>query len=456
LACCGHPSDYRPQLEDPNPGYGYSNFRLICLISAESEAAVGKVYTRLAMSTRHFRATCAILLCLALAPALFAQRGFVHTSGTELVDGSGKPLLLRGTNLGNWFEAEGYMFHFEESAQSPREIEDLTTELIGPEKSEAFWKQWREDYITEGDIDRIKAMGFNSVRVPIHWKFFYNENGEGYRLMDRLIQWARKDNIYIIIDLHCAPGGQTGTNIDDSWGYPWLYSDAEAQKYTLELWQRIAKHYANEPIVLGYDLLNEPIPHFPQLQRYNDQLEPLYRRISAAIREVDKNHVLILGGAQWDSNFKVFGKPFDSNVMYTFHKYWTATDVSVIREYIDFRDNHKVPIWLGESGENKDEWIAAFVKTLEDNHIGWCFWPYKKMDAPSNVVTFDRPAHWDAVIALTKMPAGTGNAEKRIAARPSPEDAQAAFNDLLNKIKFSNEKVNPGYVKALGLTVPAS
>jgi len=407
------------------------------------------------MITSHFRVLCVAIVGVLLAPALLSQPAFVHTSGTELIDASGEPLLLRGTNLGNWLEPEGYMFHLEDSAQSPREIEDFTTELIGPEKSEAFWKQWRDSYITEADIDRIKAMGFNSVRVPIHWKFFTSDNADGFRLLDRLVEWARKDHIYVIIDLHCAPGGQTGTNIDDSYGYPWLYLSPEAQQQTIAIWHRIAAHYGREPIILGYDLLNEPIPHFSQLQRFNTDLEPLYRCISAAIREVDRNHVLILGGAQWDSNFKVFGKPFDSNVMYTFHKYWTATDVSVIREYIEFRDKYNVPIWLGESGENKDEWIAAFVKTLEDNHIGWCFWPYKKMDAASSEVSFDRPIHWDAIVALSKMPAGTGNAEKRIAARPSPEDAQTAFDDLLNKIKFSNEKVNPGYVKALGLAVQA-
>jgi endoglucanase len=397
-----------------------------------------------------------LVLAILLAPALIAQPGFVHADGVELVDGSGKPLLLRGTNLGNWFEPEGYMFHLEESAQSPREIEDLSRELIGPEKAEAFWRTWREDYITEADIDRIKAMGFNSVRVPIHWKFFTEDNSEGFRMLDRLVEWARKDHVYIIIDLHCAPGGQTGTNIDDSYGYPWLYMGTEAQQQTIAVWRRIAAHFSREPIVLGYDLLNEPIPHFQQVQRFNPDLEPLYRRIAAAVREVDRNHVLILGGAQWDTNFKVFGKPFDSNVMYTFHKYWTATDASVIREYIEFRDKYKVPIWLGESGENKDEWIAGFVKTLEANHIGWCFWPYKKMDATSSEVTFDRPLHWDAIIALSKMAGGTGNAEKRIAARPSPEDAQAAFEDLLKKIRFSNEKVNPDYVLALGLMVPVS
>ncbi len=87
--------------------------------------------------------------------------------------------------------------------------------MIGPEKSEAFWKQWRETYITEADIDMLKKSGFNSVRVPLHWKFFDSDNADGFRLLDRLVQWARKDGIYVILDLHCAPGGQTGTNIDE-------------------------------------------------------------------------------------------------------------------------------------------------------------------------------------------------------------------------------------------------
>jgi hypothetical protein len=77
------------------------------------------------------------------------------------------------------------------------------------------------------------------------------------------------------------------------------------------------------------------------------------------------------------------------------------------------------------------------------------------MDSTSSVVTFDRPANWDSVVALAAMPAGTANAEKRIAARPSPEDAQAIFDDLLNKVKFSSERNNDGYVKALGLKSPS-
>ncbi len=106
-----------------------------------------------------------------------------------------------------------------------------------------------------------------------------------------------------------------------------------------------------------------------------------------------------------------------------------------------------MPIWLGESGENKDEWIAAFTKTLEDNRVGWCFWPYKKMDATSSAVTFDRPVHWDEIVKFAALPPGTGNAEKRIAARPSADDIQAAFDDLLIKTRFTSERVNAGYMQ---------
>jgi endoglucanase len=381
--------------------------------------------------------------------------GFVRTDGDNLVDGNGRPIHLKGINLGNWFEPEAYMFHFDGGPQSPREIEDLTRELLGPAKAEAFWKQWRESYITEADIDRITAAGFNSVRVPLHYKFFTSDDAEGFRLLDRLLGWAAKDHILVVLDMHCAPGGQTGTNIDDSYGYPWLYSSPEAQAETVAIWTRIATHYANNRTVLGYDLLNEPIPHYPKDRQFDPDLEPVYRKIAAGIRQVDRNHVLILGGAQWDSNIGVFGQPWDGNVVYQLHKYWTKTDVSVIQEYLDFRAKYHVPIWCGESGENTNAWIAGFRKTLDENNVGWAFWTYKRMDDTASPVTFDRPVHWDEIVAFAKLPTGTGNAEKRLAARPEQADIDAAFADLLVKIRFANERVNAGYLEALGLRAGA-
>ena len=81
----------------------------------------------------------ALSLLVWLSSAALAQSRFVHTSGTQLIDGTGHPLMLRGTNLGNWLVQEGYMFHFEQGPQSAREIEALTNELLGPEAADKFW-----------------------------------------------------------------------------------------------------------------------------------------------------------------------------------------------------------------------------------------------------------------------------------------------------------------------------
>jgi endoglucanase len=384
---------------------------------------------------------------------LAAQTGFVHTQGSQLVDGQGKVLMLRGTNLGNWLVREGYMFHFDDGPQSSREIEALTNELLGPTAAKKFWRDYMDRYVNRDDIQFINRAGFNSIRIPIHYKYFLPGEDEGFALLDRVIGWAREAGLYVIIDLHAAPGGQTGTNIDDSWGYPWIYDDPEAQQLTVDIWKRIAAHYRDSTTVLGYDLLNEPIPHYPQLQNYNKDLEPLYRKIVASVRDVDPNHVVILGGAQWDTNFAVFGPPFDKNVMYNLHKYWMKPIKDEIQSYLDFRDRYHVPLWMSESGENTDEWITQFAQLLEQNQISWAFWPYKKMDATSSPISFSRPIYWDEIIAFAKLSGSTGDVEKRIAKRPQQEHIAAAFADLLDKIQFKNCRINDGYLKALGMTV---
>jgi endoglucanase len=392
---------------------------------------------------------CFFLLCFS---ARAASNGFVHTEGPHLVDGQGHTLHLRGTSLGNWIVREGYMFHLDKGPQSSREIDELTNELLGPVESAKLWREYRDRYISRADIQFLAKAGYNSIRIPIDYRFFTPGNEEGFTLLDRVIGWSQEAGLHVVIDMHAAPGGQTGTNIDNSWGYPWLFESQECQQQTVDIWKRIAEHYRDSTTVLGYELLNEPIPHFPSLQIYNSRLEPLYRRIVAGIREVDQHHVVILGGAQWDTNFSIFGPPFDSNVVYTFHKYWMAPEQAAIQPYIDFRDRYHVPIWLGESGENNDAWVSQFRQLLEKNEIDWCFWPYKKMDSGSAPVTFKRPRYWDEIVAFAQTRAGLGDAEKQIARRPPIDHIRAAFDDLLENIRFENCVHNDSYLKALGLT----
>ena len=393
------------------------------------------------------------VICLAalLAAGLAAANRFVHTDGVHIVAPDGEKLRLRGINLGNWLVPEGYMWQFDKGPASFREISAVINELIGPAEAAKFWKQYRDSYITESDIRFIHEAGFNSIRIPFHYKLI--DDGTGFPLLDRVIGWCRQNHIWVILDMHCAPGGQTGTNIDDSWGYPWLFESEEEQQFVVGFWRAIAQHYADEPAILGYDLLNEPIP--PPVESLNPRLEPVYRKITDAIRQVDTHHAVILGGTQWDSNFQVFGPPIDSNAIYTFHKYWTSPTKDVIQSYLDFRERYQVPIWMGESGENKDEWIAEFRVMLEKNNVGWAFWPYKKMDATSSPVSFSRPVWWDEIVKYAAIPGGTGAAEEKMKKRPPAEHARAAFADLLEKIKFEKCRVNEGYLKALALKTPA-
>jgi len=389
--------------------------------------------------------------------ALIAQpKNFVRVEGKNFVDENGNKIFLKGINLGNWLNPEGYMFHLKD-VNSYRLIDNLIKELVGPEEANKFWKSFRDNYITREDIAFIKKVGFNHIRVPFNFRLFLIEDHpeifleEGFKRLDNVIDWCKEFNLFVILDMHAAPGGQTGDNIDDSWGYPFLFESNLMQQATINLWKKIAERYKDETIILGYDLLNEPIPHYlDNKEELNKLLEPLYKKIVSAIRTVDKNHIIFLGGSQWNTNFNVFTSPFDSNLAYTFHKYWMPTEQKEIQQYVDFRDKYNVPVWLGESGENDNEWIKSFRELLEKNEIGWCFWPYKKMESTRGVISFKKTKEWDEIIKYAE--GSRKNFEEIRKNKPSREIVIKALNDLIENIKFKNCVINNDYLKALGLS----
>lgn len=384
-----------------------------------------------------------------------AQPGFITVKGKDVIGLDGKPFIMRGTNLGNWLIPEGYMFKFDK-VNSPRLINEAITELIGPDEAKKFWEKYLHNYITEADIHYLKSIGVNSIRIPFNYRLFTNEDylgandpNRGFELIDPVISWCKKEGIYVILDMHAAPGGQTGDNIDDGYGYPFLFKSEASQKQCAEIWARIADHYKNEPIIIGYDLLNEPIATYFDAGEFNPSLEPVYKLITAAIRTVDKNHIVILGGAQWDSNFKPFGPPFDAKLIYQFHKYWTDPTKAVIQDYIDFRNKYNVPIYCGETGENKDEWVKKFKDVLEENNIGWHYWPYKKMENLSGFVTFDKPANYDKIIEYAAKQRSSFE-DIRKAGPVDREQVKKALYDFIENSRFEHCRVNNGYVGALG------
>lgn len=386
-----------------------------------------------------------------------APEEFVRVSGTDLIQPDGTKLFIRGTNLGNWLNPEGYMFGFSKT-NSAKFINDMFCQLAGEEFTAEFWKQFKDNYITRRDIEFIASTGANTIRLPFHYKLFTDEdymgltaNQDGFARIDSVVEWCRDNKLYLILDMHDAPGGQTGDNIDDSYGYPWLFENEGCQQLFCDIWRKIAERYRDETVILGYELINEPIaPYFDNMDELNSRLEPLHKRAVAAIREVDPNHIILIGGPQWNSNFAPFtDSTYDDKLMYTCHRYGGDASAAAIGNFIAFRDSVGLPMYMGEIGHNTDEWQLAFSNAMEENNIGYTFWPYKKKDN-SCMVGITMPENWDSIVGFAEATRDSYAAIRE--ARPSQMIARKAMLDFIENSKFENCTPQKSYIESMKLT----
>lgn len=397
----------------------------------------------------------AFILCFSSGDAFAQKSKFVKTNGTKIIEPNGKPIILKGTNLGNWLVPEGYMFKTAKVA-APRQIDELLYQLVGPDSLAAFWHKYLDNYITQDDIKYLKRIGCNHIRLPFHYKMFTDEpymatKNAGFKYFDRVIEWCRKEKLYVLLDMHCAPGGQTGDNIDDSYGYPWLFFSQSSQDLMSEVWVKIAKKYKDDPIIIGYDVVNEPFAHYfaKEIPDYNHRLFVLYQRMVKDIRKIDKEHTIFLNGAIWAGDFGVFESILDNNIVYEFHKYWFDVNQEAVQGYVDFRDKHNVPIYIGETGENTDEWVKDFRVLLDKNNINWCFWPYKKMDNTRGIMNFKQPEDYPLITKFAES--DRSSYEKVRENMPNRGLVQKALNGFLENCLYKNNFQNKGYIEGLGL-----
>lgn len=385
-----------------------------------------------------------------------SENKFVTIQGENLLRPDGSVLFIQGTNLGNWLNPEGYMFGFGKT-NSARFINEMFCQLVGPDFAADFWKKFKDVYVTREDIRFIKSTGANTIRLPFHYKIFTDEDymgltaaQDGFARVDSLVEWCRESGLYLILDMHDAPGGQTGDNIDDSYGYPWLFESETSQRLYADIWKRIAERYKDEPVILGYELLNEPIaPYFDNMDELNAKLEAVYKRGVAAIREVDRNHIILLGGAQWNGNFNPFkDSHFDDKLMYTCHRYGGEPTREAIRSIIAFRDSVGLPMYMGEIGHNTYEWQAAFCRVMKDANIGYTFWPYKKIDG-SSFVGITPPEGWQEIVRFAESPRTTYREIRE--ARPDQALVRKAMTDFLEAARLENCKVQEEYIRSLDM-----
>lgn len=243
--------------------------------------------------------SCATMLLLGLfcLPAVAKPLPPLHTQGAKIFDASGQQVTLRGCNLGNWLLIEPWMLAWEIDDQET--IIKVLADRFGQSEADRLMTIYRDGYITPRDFDLIKSFGFNLVRLPFDSRMLIDAEGNlrpnAFKYLDRALDMAEEAGVYVIVDMHGAPGSQSIMDHTGMRNQNKIWSDPKLQDQMVELWRTIAARYKDRTVVAAYDLMNEPYADFRTDVR--PALRELMPRCYQAIRSTGNNHIVIFPNA---------------------------------------------------------------------------------------------------------------------------------------------------------------
>ncbi len=244
--------------------------------------------------------------------ATIANTDFLHRSGKLIVDGNNQPVLLKGVAFGNevWSDNEVPATHHNEE-----------------------------------DFKRVKDMNMNAIRFYLNYKTFESDNAPyqykqtGWDWIDKNIAWAKKYNIYLVLNMHAPQGGYQSQGKGDA-----LWTNIENQNRLSALWTKIAEKYKDEKQIIGFGLVNEPVPTSSKMQ-----WQQLAQRMINDIRKVNKNHIIFIEkpiyvkGVNTEDADLNFPSLIDENVVYEFHIYDPYFYTHQLLEFAKLGDGGKYP-----------------------------------------------------------------------------------------------------------------
>jgi endoglucanase len=331
---------------------------------------------------------------------------WLRVSGDQIVDQTGKTVLLRGFGLGGMLHMENFIDGYPANEEAMREG---LLSVLGEKKYNLYFDTFLKSYFTESDAAYINSLGLNLVRIPINYRLFEDDMNPGvikegaFQYLDSVIALCARNQIYTIIDLHALPGSQNQHwHSDNPTQVASFWLQKDFQDRVIHLWEVLAEHYKRQPWVAGYDLINEPAD--PK----GEKLFPYYKRLREAIRKVDPDHILFLEGDRYATDFNKFTEVWD-NVVYTNHDYAVPGFISggdypgttrgkyydkdtLERDFLkksEFMFSRHVPLWVGEFGpvytgdSQKDDMRYQILKDqlayYNKYNVSWCIWLYKDM-----------------------------------------------------------------------------
>lgn len=320
------------------------------------------------------------------------KRDYLRTDGRAIVNTRGQGVILRGVNLGGWLLQESWMTpnNGEDKAWGNYDTLEVLNERFGDEKAADLINTYLDNWITVSDIDYLKALGVNCVRVPFWYRNFQSDddgtwirNKEGdidFSRLDWIVKECGRRGIYVILDMHGAPGFQSNDHscgkVNASKLFDLTLEGLKCRNRTAELWAELAKHFKGNPAVAAFDLLNEPMNGFTGKDKCDLQLWRFYNKLYKAVRAEDPGRMITVQGV-WEMDNLPNPKLFHwENIVYQLHVYnWTVPEIDKKMAGIQNKSSWNIPVLIGEfqAGGMWDYTLSA----LNRGSLSWLTWTYK-------------------------------------------------------------------------------
>ena len=349
----------------------------------------------------------------------------LKVKGSKIVDASGREIRLRGTCVGGWMNMENFLDGYPGSEHGLRSV---FSDTLGPERTKFFFDRWLDHFFAEDDVKFIARTGSTVVRIPLNYRHFerdedpFNFMEEGFQRLDKAISWCGTHGLYVILDLHAVQGWQNPDwHCDNQNRVSLFWTHKLFQDRFIRLWEEFARHYKGNPVVAGYNVMNEPVTNAPRgrfpIGDYKprwDFMNAVYRRAVAAIRAIDPDHIIFLEGDLFSSKFSGMEAPFADNLVYSSHNYLQIAfrdvlypgksgketwDEKRVRKEFDEHEGtaycrkYGVPLWVGEFGyrtvgkrklvDGRERLIDDQIGTFEGAGAHWTVWNYKDVGSMS-------------------------------------------------------------------------
>ncbi|MDQ0253169.1 aryl-phospho-beta-D-glucosidase BglC (GH1 family) [Evansella vedderi] len=348
----------------------------------------------------------------------------------KITDSEGNSIQLRGTCIGGWMNMEDFINGYTGSEHGLRHA---AAEVLGKGKAEFLFERMQYYFFGEEDIKFIKSWGANTVRLPLNYRHFEDDEmpftykESGFQHLDRIINLCEKHGLYVILDLHAVQGYQnTHWHSDNDIRHSFFWHDKTYQDRFVAFWEEFARRYKGRGVVAGYNLMNEPCVNTPHgdyphtfFSNYKpdwERINRIYKRTVEAIRRIDPDHIIFLEGDLYSKLFEGLEAPFADNLVYSSHNYtaagfgpgpypgvadaktaridsgvyWDKAKLSQVfydHQGTKFAEKHNVPLWVGEFGSvyngPADEVgyrLAAMddqLSVFEEFGAHWTTWTYK-------------------------------------------------------------------------------